>query len=79
MAKILVVDDSADIRLLLSRTMKGAGYEVFQASDGSEVMPAVHSYQPDLVLLDVQMPELDGFGVIRAVGVEAMPRYESNT
>jgi DNA-binding response OmpR family regulator len=41
--------------------MKGAGYEVFQASDGSEVMPAVHSYQPDLVLLDVSMPKVDGF------------------
>ena len=61
MAKILVVDDSADIRLLLSRTMKAAGYEVFQASDGSEVLPAVHSYQPDLILLDVSMPKVDGF------------------
>ena len=61
MAKILVVDDSADIRLLLSRSLKAAGYEVFQATDGSEVTPAVHSYQPDLVLLDVSMPKVDGF------------------
>ena len=61
MAKILIVDDSADIRLLLSRSLKAAGYEVFQASDGSEVMAAVQSYEPDLVLLDVSMPKVDGF------------------
>ncbi|MDA0677420.1 MAG: response regulator [Chloroflexi bacterium] len=61
MAKVLVVDDSADIRLLLSRTMKSAGYEVFQATDGSEVKAAVLSYQPDIVLLDVSMPKMDGF------------------
>lgn len=61
MAKILVVDDSADIRLLLSRSLKAAGYEVFQGTDGSEVMPAVQSYQPDLILLDVSMPKVDGF------------------
>ncbi len=61
MAKVLIVDDSADIRLLLSRSLKGAGYEVFQASDGSEVMAAVHSYEPDLILLDVSMPKVDGF------------------
>ncbi len=61
MTKILIVDDSADIRLLLSRSLKAVGYDVFQATDGSEVMAAVQSYQPDLVLLDVSMPKVDGF------------------
>lgn len=61
MTKILIVDDSADIRLLLSRSLKALGYEVFQATDGSEVMAAVQSYEPDLVLLDVSMPKVDGF------------------
>lgn len=61
MTKILIVDDSADIRLLLSRSLKASGYEVFQATDGSEVMAAVQSYEPDLVLLDVSMPKVDGF------------------
>lgn len=64
MAKVLVVDDSADIRLLLSRTMKAAGYEVFQATDGSEVMSAVLTYEPDIVLLDVSMPKMDGFAAL---------------
>ena len=67
MHKILIVDDSADIRLLLSRTMKAAGYEVFQATDGSEVMPAVLSYEPDLVLMDLKMPGLDGVRATWAV------------
>lgn len=75
MAKILVVDDSADIRLLLSRTMKGAGYEVFQAADGSEVMSAVHSYQPDLILLDVSMPKVDGFTALGSL--KGDPRTKS--
>jgi DNA-binding response OmpR family regulator len=75
MAKVLVVDDSADIRLLLSRTMKGAGYEVFQATDGSEVMSAVLSYQPDIVLLDVSMPKLDGFTALGQL--ESDPRTKS--
>ena len=61
MAKILIVDDSADIRLLLGRSLKAAGYEVMQATDGSELMAAVQSYEPDLVLLDVSMPKVDGF------------------
>ncbi len=64
MGKILIVDDSADIRLLLSRSLKAAGFEVFQATDGSEVMSAVHAYDPDLILLDVSMPTLDGFGAL---------------
>lgn len=75
MAKILIVDDSADIRLLLSRTMKNAGYEVFQATDGSEVLPAVHSYQPDLILLDVSMPKVDGFKALGAL--KSDPRTKS--
>ena len=61
MTKILIVDDSADIRLLLSRSLKAMGYSVFQATDGNEVMAAVQSYLPDLILLDVSMPKMDGF------------------
>jgi len=47
--------------------MKAAGYEVFQATDGSEVMPAVLSYEPDIVLMDVAMPKMDGFTFLRIV------------
>ena len=61
MNKILVVDDSSDIRLLLSRTLKAAGYTVSEATDGDEVLAATLSYEPDMVLLDVAMARVDGF------------------
>ena len=46
---------------------------VGECQDGREAVDAIRAQQPDLVFLDVQMPELDGFGVIRAIGVEQMP------
>ena len=61
MNKILVVDDSSDIRLLLSRTLKAAGYTVSEASDGDEVIAATLSYEPDMILLDVATARVDGF------------------
>jgi CheY-like chemotaxis protein len=61
MNKILVADDSSDIRLLLSRTLKAAGYTVSEASDGDEVIAATLSYEPDMILLDVAMARVDGF------------------
>ena len=61
MNKILVVDDSSDIRLLLSRTLKAAGYTVSEATDGDEVIAATLSYEPDMILLDVAMARVDGF------------------
>ncbi|MBT3995822.1 MAG: response regulator [Chloroflexi bacterium] len=61
MKKILVVDDSSDIRLLLSRTLKAAGYTVSEATDGDEVLAATLSYEPDMILLDVAMARVDGF------------------
>ena len=61
MNKILIVDDSSDIRLLLSRTLKAAGYTVSEATDGDEVLAATLSYEPDMILLDVAMTRVDGF------------------
>ena len=72
-ARILVVDDEPNIRDLLSASLRYAGYEVATASNGNEAIDRVVSLQPDLVLLDVMLPDVSGFGVtkkLRGMGVE---------
>ena len=64
MAKILVVEDDQDIRELLADSLEDLGYEVVQAAEGLKGLELAHSTGPDLILLDVMMPELDGFEVL---------------
>ena len=65
MTQILVVDDSADIRLALKTLLVDAGHEVREAVDGADVMPAMARRRPDVVLLDVAMPRQDGFETLK--------------
>jgi diguanylate cyclase (GGDEF)-like protein len=68
-ARILVADDEPHIRRILQFLLEQEGFEVQMAEDGEEAWKAVASFQPDLVLLDVMMPRMDGFsvlGIIRA-------------
>lgn len=58
--KILVVDDDPDIRDVLRITLEAEGYEVFEAADGEEVLPAVKHHAPQLILLDFVMPKMNG-------------------
>jgi len=58
---VLVVDDDDDIRMLLEELLRGAGYGVKTAQDGRAALRAFHENPPDLVVLDLSMPELDGF------------------
>jgi len=58
--KILVVDDDPDIRDVLRITLEAEGYEVFEAGDGGEVLPAVKKFSPQLILLDFVMPKMSG-------------------
>jgi two-component system, LytTR family, response regulator len=72
---VLVVDDEAPARqrlldLLRKEPMAGT---IFEASNGLEAIDAIERYRPALVFLDVQMPELDGLGVLNSVGSDAMP------
>lgn len=64
-AKILVVDDEASIRELVSFTLEDLGHEVLQAKDGEDAVKKVAEEEPDLIVLDVMMPKLDGWGVLR--------------
>lgn len=66
-AKILIVDDSDVVRRILSKALQQDGYELHTAADGEEGRQKVHELKPDLVLLDVEMPVLDGFAVLREV------------
>jgi len=63
--KILIVDDSADLRRLLSLTLIKTGYEVIEAIDGNDALAKAHTFKPDLILLDIVMPLLDGYGVCK--------------
>src|SRR3712207_7644582 len=64
-ARLLVVDDEPNIRELLSASLRYAGFEVATAPDGQQALAMATSFRPDLLVLDVMMPGLDGFGVVR--------------
>jgi DNA-binding response OmpR family regulator len=61
--KILVVDDDAELVELVSFNLKQAGYVTGSASNGVEAIKKARTLEPDLIVLDVMMPELDGFAV----------------
>jgi two-component system, OmpR family, response regulator len=64
-ARLLVVDDEPNILELLSATLRFSGYEVASASTGHEALETTQAFKPDLIVLDVMMPGLDGFDVAR--------------
>ena len=64
-ARLLVVDDEPNIRELLSASLRFAGFEVEVAADGREAMRRALEMSPDLIVLDVMLPDLDGFTVTR--------------
>jgi CheY-like chemotaxis protein len=63
--RILVVDDEARVREMIDFRLRLFGYEVLHAEDGKEALAIASKEKPDLVLLDVMMPELDGFQVCK--------------
>ncbi len=64
-ARLVVVDDEPNIRELLATSLRFAGFEVFAAEDGASAIELVTNTEPDLVVLDVMLPDLDGFSVTR--------------
>ena len=65
--KILVADDEASIRRILETRLKMVGYDVVTAEDGEEAVEVFNKENPDLVVLDVMMPKMDGYGVTREI------------
>ena len=67
MSAVLVVDDDADIRDLVGELLRRAGHEVIEAPDGESGLKLFYAQQPDLVVLDVSMPGLDGWEVLKRI------------
>jgi DNA-binding response OmpR family regulator len=65
--KILVVDDDSHIRQLVKDNLKEENYEVFTANDGLSAMDLIDRVKPDLIILDVMMPDMDGWEVCKTV------------
>jgi PAS domain S-box-containing protein len=71
---VLLADDNTDMRHYVERLLKQAGYRVKAVPDGSAALEAARAQQPDLILSDVMMPQLDGFGLLSAVREDAALR-----
>jgi two-component system phosphate regulon response regulator PhoB len=70
-AKILAADDEPDALELIEVNLKGAGYEVITAADGQEALQKARNLMPDLILLDIMLPEMDGLEVCKALRRDA--------
>jgi len=64
-ARVLVVDDEADLVRILQFGLQGIGYQVETASDGQEALKKAREQKPDIILLDLMLPKLDGYKVCR--------------
>ncbi len=74
MASILAVDDSASMRQMVTFTLKSAGYDVVEASDGQEALQLAKSKTFNLVLTDLNMPNMGGLALVRAL--RELPAYK---
>jgi CheY-like chemotaxis protein len=75
MAKILIADDEQDIRDLLAFTLRFAGHEVVAASNGEEAYELTRTEKPELVLLDVRMPQMNGLEACRQIKADPALRH----
>ena len=69
--RIMTVDDSASVRQMVAFTLKGAGYEVVEAVDGKDALSKLQGNPVHMVITDLNMPNLDGIGLIRGVRANA--------
>lgn len=67
MAAILIADDEANIRRMVARLLESEGYRVREAADGRQAVSAIEAEEPDVALLDLAMPEMDGMGALRSI------------
>ena len=65
--RILVVEDQEDNRRILRDLLTSVGFELFEAEDGAQGIAAAQAHRPDLILMDIQMPVLDGYEATRRI------------
>ncbi len=74
-AKILIVDDTLINLRLLSSMLGNNGYSVYEATDGRTALAEVHTHTPDLILLDIRLPGMDGYEVCRQIKTDETTRH----
>ncbi|MFA7274596.1 MAG: response regulator [Crocinitomicaceae bacterium] len=67
MNKVLIAEDDANILISLDYLMRKKGYEVFVAQDGEEALKLANEHRPDVILLDIMMPKMNGYQVCEAI------------
>jgi two-component system, cell cycle response regulator DivK len=65
--RILVIEDTEDNRRIIGDLLTSVGYEVIEAVDGEEGVAMAESHRPDLILMDIQLPEMDGYAATRRI------------
>lgn len=70
MASVLVVDDASFMRMRLRKILEEQGYEILEASNGAEAVLIFRQERPDLVLMDITMPEMDGLSALKKIKSE---------
>ncbi len=73
--KILIVDDDPQIRMMLRYLLRHNGFEVLEAGDGPDALVHIAQSCPDLVILDLMMPEVNGFAICNAVRANSVTRH----
>jgi len=68
---VMVVDDDADIVEMTRLVLEGGGYRVIPAGSGTDALRQIERQRPDLIILDVNMPEMDGWEVLRILKIDA--------
>jgi DNA-binding response OmpR family regulator len=74
-AEVLITDDSPVLRALMVRALTTIGHKVTMAEDGQEAIEILEKFAPDLMVLDVEMPRLDGYGVLREMRRRGLFRH----
>jgi two-component system chemotaxis response regulator CheY len=67
MAKILIVDDAEFLRVRISKMLSGDGHQIAEADNGAKALELYKTFQPNVVLMDITMPEMDGLCALKAI------------